>query len=142
MLRMNLHFHAQTHRVSTPVFLFDFRSGTGHLVRRPLPHGTVKPHCCVIRRWVVARGLQAVANRQEQQPLITVEHNVESLTLDAFAAFVTYKNFAKALELASKAAEQGHAHAYYVLGFIYSFGGDGEGDYVLAFMWDTLAVKY
>jgi TPR repeat protein len=91
---------------------------------------------------LVARGLHAVANRQRQQPLITVERNAESLTLDAFAAFVTYKNFAKALELASKAAEQGHAHAYYVLGFIYSFGGDGEGDCVLAFMWDTLAVKY
>jgi hypothetical protein len=97
--------------------------------RDKLPAKTTSGHLILPKEQpggLIARGLEAVANKQKHQPLITVERNAESLTLDAFGAFVTYKNFAKALELASKAAEQRHAHAYYVLGFIYSFVLRGE----------------
>jgi hypothetical protein len=64
---------------------------------------------------LVARGLEAVRNRQELRP-------------------VASKKVAELL----KEAEQGNQDAIYELGFVYRDGDDVPQDYVKAYMWFTL----
>ncbi len=50
------------------------------------------------------------------------------------------QDYAQALKWCRKAAEQGHADAQYILGFMYETGEGVTQDYTQAYMWYNLAI--
>ncbi len=86
---------------------------------------------------LVARGLEAVRNRNKQSLSLTAETDLERLVIDA----LDLADYATVLRLIRPLAEQGHAHSQNNLGIMYEFGKNVTQDYAEAAQWYRKAAE-